>query len=392
MQPKAFRLFCTLVRIAEYYFKDPVMMLKGLIKIAALLIVCTPALNAAAGEPFNPAAGIAEGFSEAGTRAAEFLTIPVGSRGVALGGAYTALADDISAVWWNPAGLAFLSKPQLFLTVADQPLDVNYTYAAAAAPLLEGKLVMGGFMGVLTMGEQEITTVTQPEGTGAIFSSYSMQTGASFAWNFSDRASAGINVKAVHEDIAGNTQGTVAFDLGTNYHTDFLGREIRLAFLIRNIGGNLAFSGNGLKIPVEPEDLYPGSDIARQEREAVRRATSFKLPTSFHIGLAYAVHSGDLHNWLAAAEFSQNNNMPASYSLGSELSRKTGKNATAAVRAGWEFRSDELDLSGAERLRGLSAGGGIAYDFIAFKGSIDYAYRNWGRLKSSHLFSLSIAF
>ena len=343
------------------------MMLKGLIKIAALLIICTSALNAAAGEPFNPAAGIAEGFSEAGTRAAEFLTIPVGSRGVALGGAYTALADDISAVWWNPAGLAFLSKPQLFLTVANQPLDVNYTYAAAASPLLEGKFVMGGFMGVLTMGEQEITTITQPEGTGATFSSYSMQAGASFAWNFSDRASAGINVKAVHEDIAGNTQGTVAFDLGTNYHTDFLGREIRLAFLIRNIGGNLAFSGNGLKIPVEPEDLYPGSDITRQEREAVRRATSFKLPTSFHIGLA-------------------------SYSLGSELSRKTGKNATAAVRAGWEFRSDELGLSGAERLRGLSAGGGIAYDFIAFKGSIDYAYRNWGRLKSSHLFSLSIAF
>ena len=368
------------------------MMLKSLIKTAALLIICSSALKAAAGESFNPAAGIAEGFSEAGTRAAEFLTIPVGSRGVALGGAYGALADDISAVWWNPAGLAFLGKPQLFLTVANQPLDVNYTYAAAASPLLEGKLVMGGFMGVLTMGEQEITTVTQPEGTGATFSSYSMQAGASFAWNFSDRASAGINVKGVHEDIAGNTQGTVAFDLGTNYHTDFLGREIRLAFLIRNIGGNLAFSGNGLKISVEPEDLYPGSEVARQEREAVRRATSFKLPTSFHIGLAYAVHSSDLHNWLVAAEFSQNNNMPPSYSLGSELSRKTGKNATAAVRAGWEFRRDELDLSGAESLRGLSAGGGIAYDFIAFKGSIDYAYRNWGRLKSSHLFSLSIAF
>ncbi len=183
-----------------------------------------------------------------------------------------------------------------------------------------------------------------------------------------------------------------AFDLGTNYHADFLGREIRLAFLIRNIGGNMAFSGNGLKISVKPEDLYPGNDIARQDREAVRRATRFKLPTSFHIGLAYTIHTSDLHNWLAAVEFSQNNNMPTSYSLGSELSRKIGKNATAAMRAGWEFRGDELDLSGTERLRGLSAGGGIAYDFIAFKGSIDYAYRNWGRLKSSHLFSLSIAF
>lgn len=367
-------------------------MLKDLIKIIACLIIYASTLNAAATGKFNPAAGIPEGFSEAGTRAAEFLTIPVGSRGVALGGAYGALADDISAVWWNPAGLAFLTGTQLFLTVVNQPLDVTYTYAAGAVPLLEGKLLMGGFMGMLTMGDQEITTVTQPEGTGAMFSSYSMQAGASFAWNFSDRASAGFNVKAVHEDIAGNTQGTIAFDLGTNYHTDFLGREIRLAFLIRNIGGNMAFSGNGLKISVKPEDLYPGNDIARQDREAVRRATRFKLPTSFHIGLAYTIHTGDLHNWLAAVEFSQNNNMPTSYSLGSELTRKIGKNTTAAMRAGWEFRGDELDLSGTERLRGLSAGGGIAYDFIAFKGSIDYAYRNWGRLKSSHLFSLSIAF
>jgi len=350
-------------------------------------------LNAAGGsQGFNPGAGIPEDFSEAGTRAAEFLTIPIGSRGVAMGGAFGAAADDISAVWWNPAGLAFLNDTQLFLTVANQPLDVGYTYAAVAAPLLEGRLIMGGFMGLLTGGDQEITTVTQPEGTGATFSTYSLQAGASFAWNFSDRACAGINIKAVHEDIAGNTQSTVAFDLGTNYHTVFLGREIRLAFLIRNIGGNMAFSGNGLKITTPPEDVYPGTNIARQEREALRRTTRYKLPTSFHISLSYLLRADKCYHWLAAAEFSQNNNMPVSYSVGSELARKVGKRTSVALRGGWEFRGDELDLEGVDRLRGLSAGGGVTYDFIAFKGSIDYAYRNWGRLHSSQLFSLSISF
>jgi hypothetical protein len=360
--------------------------------LALVLLWAAPLAAASRNGNFNPADGIAKGFSEAGTRTAEFLTIPVGSRGVAMGGAFGAVADDISAVWWNPAGLGFLTQTQVLLTVADQPLDVRYTYAAIASPFLEGKLVLGGFMGVLTSGDQEITTVTRPEGTGATFSTYSLQSGGSLAWNFSDRFTAGINLKAVHEDIAGNTQSTFAFDMGTNYHARLAGREIRLAFLIRNLGGNMAFSGNSLKLNVPAEDLYPGSNIARQERKALSRSTRFKLPTSFHVSLLYCLLSGSQYNWLGAAEFSQNSNMPVSCQVGSELTRKLGARTSAALRTGWEFRGDELDLSGTERLRGLSAGGGIAYDFIAFRGSIDYAWRNWGRLTSTQLFSLSLSF
>jgi len=346
---------------------------------------------ATSGGGYNQADGIPEGFSEAGTRTAEFLTIPAGARGVALGGAFGALADDISSIWWNPAGLAAINRPQVLLSLIDQPLDVRYTYAAGAAPLLDGKLVLGAFMGVLTSGDQEITTVTQPEGTGATFGAYSLQGGGTLAWNFSDRFSAGLNLKAVHEDIAGNTQGTFAFDLGTNYHARLAGRELRLAFLIRNLGGNMAFSGNALKIEVPAEDVYPGSEIGRQDRKALRRATRFKLPTSFDVSLSYVLASGENYTWAGAAEFAQNSDMPVSYHLGSEFTRRLGK-TTASLRGGWELRGDELDLEGADRLRGLSAGGGLVYDFIAFRGSIDYAWRNWGRLTASHMFSLGIGF
>ncbi|MBN2289716.1 MAG: PorV/PorQ family protein [Candidatus Glassbacteria bacterium] len=347
---------------------------------------------AAGGGSFNPAAGIAEGYSEAGTRAAEFLSLPVGGRGVAMGGAFGAAADDISAAWWNPAGLGFLGSTQVFLTVTDLPLDIRYTYAAAASPLLEGRLVLGGFMGMLTSGEQEITTVAQPEGTGATFSTYSLQSGASLAWNFSDRFSAGLNLKLVHEDIAGNTQSTLAFDMGTNYHATLAGREIRLAFLIRNLGGNLVFSGNGLKTDLAAEEIYPGENLARQRREAYRRATRFKLPTCFQVSVSYALLTGEQYNWLGAAGFSQNNNMPVSYQAGTEFVRNLGGRYTAALRGGWEFRSDELGLAGTDRLRGLSAGGGLSCDLLAFKASIDYAYRNWGRLNYSQLVSLCLSF
>jgi hypothetical protein len=371
--------------------------MKSIYRKKLLYLICLAALSVAgrgyaASSGYNPGAGIAEGYSEAGTRAAEFLTLPVGGRGVGMGGAFAAVADDISSAWWNPAGLGFIGSTQAFLTVTDLPLDVRYTYAAAASPLLDNRLVLGCFMGMLTSGEQEVTTVAQPEGTGATFSTYSLQSGASMAWNFSDRFSAGFNLKLVHEDIAGNTQSTMAFDMGTNYHATLGGREIRLAFLIRNLGGNMAFSGDDLKVDLPAEDIYPGENIARQEREAFRRATSFKLPTSFHVSLSYNLLTNEYYNWLGAVEFSQNNNMPISYQAGSELVRKLGENCSAALRGGWEFRSDELDLEGVDRLRGLSAGGGISYDFMAFKGTIDYAYRNWGRLNFSQLLSLSLSF
>lgn len=340
---------------------------------------------------YNPADGLPKGYSEAGTRTAEFLTIPVGARGVALGGAFGALADDVSALWWNPAGAAFIGEPQVLLNVIDQPLDVSYTYVAGASPFLDGRLVLGAFMGVLSSGDQEITTVTQPEGTGATFGSYSLQGGGTLAWNFSDRFSAGFNLKAVHEDIAGNTQSTFAFDLGTNYHASLAGRDIRLAFLIRNLGGNMAFGGNSMTIRVPAEDIYPGSQIGRQERKALRQATRFKLPTSFHVSLGCVLMSGENYTWAGAAEFSQNSDMPVSYHLGSELGRSLGKTGVA-LRGGWEFRGDETGLSGADRLRGLSAGGGVSYDFLLFRGAIDYAWRDWGRLSSSHLFSLGILF
>ena len=57
-----------------------------------------------------PKQGRDKDASFAGVRAAEFLTIPVGARGIGMGSAYSAVADDISAIWWNPAGLGFLEN------------------------------------------------------------------------------------------------------------------------------------------------------------------------------------------------------------------------------------------------------------------------------------------
>jgi hypothetical protein len=68
--------------------------------------------------------------------AAEFLKIPVGARAIGMGGAFSAVADDATAAYWNPAGLIFGSKRQIWAEHAEQFGDaVNHNYLAFRQPL-----------------------------------------------------------------------------------------------------------------------------------------------------------------------------------------------------------------------------------------------------------------
>ena len=190
-----------------------------------------------------------------GVRAAEFLTIPVGARGIGMGSAYSAVVDDISSIWWNPAGLGFLQQPEVMVTVVDYTLDLTYSYAAAAVPLGDGKIVVGGFFGYLDVPDMEITTVSNPTGTGSTFNAYDFQMGGCVAYNLSDRFVGGMNVKYVHQDMWGNMGGNAfAIDAGAIYHTELMNHEIKFAFAIQNLGTNITMAGPSLIKSVGPED------------------------------------------------------------------------------------------------------------------------------------------
>jgi hypothetical protein len=341
----------------------------------------------------NPGAGRVQDLSGVGTRGAEFLTIPVGPRGVAMGGAFRAVADDITAIYWNPAGLAFLTRPEAFLTVIDRPLDISYTYGAVAVPVWDGRLVLASFISVLNSGDQEITTEFQPEGTGAYYSAYSLSAGGTVAYNFSDRFSAGITVKNVHEDIHGLTQDALAFDMGTNYHDDFLGVPVRLAFTVTNMGTNLGYGGDKLRVDVDPEDIYPGADVGRLQRKALRETSKFPLPTSFHISAMANVLRLEKQSVTCAFEVSENSNLPMSVGVGAEYSYKINEKSSAALRSGWHVQTDEVSTGGSgTTLRGFSAGGGYSYKLHNLRIGVDYAWRDLGLLGSNHAFSLSFGF
>ncbi|OGF98575.1 MAG: hypothetical protein A2Z86_00675 [Candidatus Glassbacteria bacterium GWA2_58_10] len=364
--------------------------------LAALLM---PALvSAATIETIaNPLRGRVSDFSNVGNRAAEFLTIPVGARGLAMGNAFIAQADDISAIYWNPAGLGFLEGPQAFFSHLDMPLGFSIDYTAAACPMLDGKLILGGFFGIMNIAPEEITTVESPEGTGAFYDGYSTQFGATMAFNFSDRFSAGVSVKGIRESIFQITSNAMAFDMGTNYHTELFDRPIRLSFTINNLGTNMQFKGDNLFLQVRPQELYsdPLQDGAsnrmfnRDNRNAFYSTSKFYLPTSFQGGLAMDPYSTSDMRWTLAAQFSENNYMPSSFAVGTELARSVNARFTAALRWGWNIERDEVDLSGSDQMRGMSWGGGIECNVLKNMGiAVDYAYRDMGRLTNNQVFTL----
>jgi hypothetical protein len=75
------------------------------------------------------------GATGVGKYAGEFIALGVGGRALGMGGAFVALANDVTAGYWNPAGLSRITYPQ-FALMHDEQFGslVNYDYGAVALP------------------------------------------------------------------------------------------------------------------------------------------------------------------------------------------------------------------------------------------------------------------
>lgn len=363
-----------------------------------------------------PEQGRPENSSFVGVRAAEFLEIPVGARGIGMGSSFSAVADDISSMWWNPAGLGFLQQKEVMLNVVDYTMDLTYSYLAAAAPMADGRVVVGGFFGYLDIPDMQITTVGSPQGTGRTFSAYDFQMGGSLAYTLSDRFIAGLNFKYIHQDMFNNIGGDAfAFDAGAIYHTELADREVRFAFAIQNLGTNITMRGPNLLYEVGPEDgsgllPYGYQDYTnyvyalprRSNRWAYRQTHTYRLPTIVKLALSYNLYTGESANWLASAELWRNSSTPISYATGTEMNYNFTPFLSGAIRAGWLIQTDEFTNDTDEfgysywgddpTFRGVSFGGGIKRTFGGRAIDFNYAYRNKGRLTADNFFTVSFGF
>src|SRR3989442_15518381 len=101
-----------------------------------------------------------------GGTSGEFLLLGAGARGAALGGAYSALATDVTSLYYNPAGLAQLARPGAMVSTYSYVADTRYSWVGIGFPLAGGGRAVGLSLRTFGVSDQPGDTVDQPAGTG----------------------------------------------------------------------------------------------------------------------------------------------------------------------------------------------------------------------------------
>jgi hypothetical protein len=340
-----------------------------------------------------------------GTASAEFLLLGAGARGAALGGSFAAVANDVTALYWNPAGLALMPSMQVSVSAYRYVADTRYNWAGVAFPLAGGERAIGFQGATFGFSNQPVYTVENPDGDGTTYSVAESYLGASYSQQFSDRFSAGITGKFISDKL-GKTAGTAfAVDFGTNFHASVGTRPIRASFVIQNLGSTLEHTGSALETQVDREPPTDQTNIPQDPQQARLRAKNWGLPVIFRIGLAFDVMNSAASRFTLLSEFTQpNNSKPAANgALEWSLMNLASSGFSVHARGGYTYQPDnnlEPDavaagfstaLSSDENLDGLSFGGGIGFNRGRFGLSIDYARRDLGILGGTDFFSATIS-
>ncbi len=338
-----------------------------------------------------------------GTTAAEFLLLGASARGAALGTPFAAIANDVSALYYNPAGIALQRTAQFQASAYDYVAETDYAWGGLSFPFDGRSKAVGFQFGTFGFGDQPIYTVDQPEGTGAVYSVSETFVGATYAQNFSDRFSAGLTAKFIFDNLGGAKGNAFAVDFGTNFHSRLGGHPINFSFTLQNLGTDLSYTGDPLFVDV-PRDSVPGvGSVPTTPQPGELRTKGFNLPTVFRVALGYDIVSATDTRWTLMADFNQQTSNKASFGVGTELDfRNLGESGFgAALRGSYSYQpANNLEpgtlptaVEDEANLQGLAFGGGLYYQSPGkFSLGLDYAYRYLGVLGPTNFFTVSLGF
>lgn len=310
------------------------------------------------------------GGQRVGISAFQFLKIGVGARGVAMGESFVAVANDASALFWNPAGLVQAPENQVIAAHTAYAADIKHEYLGVSYHVTDADAV-GLSLISLHMTDMEITTETQPLGTGRYFSFGDVGVGVSYARKMTDQFSFGATVRYVEETLDILKMRSVMVDLGTYYWTG-LGTA-RFAVVISNFGADVAPTGTAT--------LLNGKEVSSFQ--------SFSLPTLFKLGFAVEPLMTDDQRITASVQLNHPNDNAENVRLGVEY----GWQNTFFLRGGLKRTIGQkllaLDETSEESFA-LGAGFRLATSVTTVQA--DYAYADFNRLGSVHRISLTLTF
>jgi tetratricopeptide (TPR) repeat protein len=260
-----------------------------------------------------------------------------GARAMGMGNGFVGLADDATAVYYNPAGLPFLQSQQVTFLHTLLFEGTIYDFMAYVYPY---KGTQGFGIAAMRLGTDDIGRRDLVTDLGQ-FDASQMQVILSYGRRISSRLSAGASLKLAHQGIDELSAYGYGCDLAA-----------RFAIF------------KHLHAGVQLQDLVG----ARLKLLSAKERTPFTLKT----GLAYQRQLG---------------NSPISGALTFDLDKP--ENRSAKIRTGFEIvHKAGLALRTGYDRDNFAFGMGIHYQNISF----DYAYKFINKLTDSHRFSLTVDF
>lgn len=320
----------------------------------------------------------AQQVTKTGTSAAKFLSVGLGPRANAMGGAFSSIAGDASAMYWNPAGISNVTEVQTIFTYTKMFADINVNYFGLVMPLEDfGTIGIG--VTAMNIGDMEVTTELYPEGTGEKFSAGSYAFSISYARNITTDFAVGANIKYIRENIYNSYADGIAFDIGTIFTTPFYG--VRFASSISNYGGKMQMGGQDLLVR---HDADPTREGANKTLDANYATDQFELPLRLQVGLSRDFKIMENHRITLAVDAIHPNDNNQWVNVGGEISLF---NDLVSLRGGYKA----IFLKNTQE--GLTLGAGIKYEGLSFfKISIDYSFQKLEFLDNMHSFGVILSF
>ncbi len=326
---------------------------------------------------FSIGISFAADVSKVGTTAATFLEIGIGARATAMGEAFTAVADDASAIYWNPAGMAWMEQGEAGFVHSEWLADISFDHVSGVVPIGIGTMV-GAYVSSVSMDEMKVRTIEYPDGTGEYFESSDLALGVGFATRLTDRLSVGCVGKYIHQKIWHMSASSVAADLGLLFKTPFNG--LMLGMSVSNFGPDMQMQGRDTDFLHDIDPNNPGNS---ENVPATLETEKWSLPLTFRVGVSMDVLQGVNGNLKLAADAIHPNDNYEYVNLGAEYSWRNW----VFLRTGWKTLFLE------ETEQGFTAGGGVRYNLtgnVAFVA--DIAYADFGRLENVFRYSLGVRF
>ncbi|TFH02395.1 MAG: PorV/PorQ family protein, partial [Calditrichales bacterium] len=216
----------------------------------------------------------------------------------------------------------------------------------------------------LHMAEMEVTTEFHPTGNGEYFSYYDTFGAFTYALKMTEQFSFGASLKFVQEGMADLSMTGWMIDVGTFYWTGF--RNLRFAVGLSNFGPDMHPDGKYLKLMKDGEYSDRGYE-------------SFSPPTTFRVGAAMGVLTGESYDLTTSFQI----NHPVDNAENAVIGLDFCYIDNLHLRAGYRINYDE------ERLT-FGAGFKLPVQTLTF--SLDYAYKDFNNLGSTHQFTFNFQF